>query len=252
MAVIDELKQALISPFLNLSSKDVQGLLQPQQTKLQAGLLGALERIQPYMGYTTTPTTFGQAAVSALTGAAGGLQQKQESDLARALQGLQLYSALDTDDDSEFDKQLKEYEKLSLIPQDQRTKQQQLRLDVLTDKLRDQPTKDSLSDFTLSVIKKAQEEGIDSLSGVEEDAYNRWKKGGGDLFSFLQGASGDSGMTQEPIPKENNFSYAQNLSPQTILDMMNDLSDDMGEKLYESLDPEKKEKVSELYDQNRG
>jgi len=92
MAVIDDIRQALISPFSNLSTEDIKGLLQPQQTKLQAGLLGALQGIQPYMGWSTTPVSLGQAAVSALTGAAGGLQQKKQSDLARALQGLELFS----------------------------------------------------------------------------------------------------------------------------------------------------------------
>ena len=137
-----------------------------------------------------------------------------------------------------------------MIPEDQRTKKQQLRLDVLTDKLRDQPTKDTLSDFTLSVIKKKQKG--EKLSEVEQDAYDRWKKGGGDLFSFLQGASGDSGISQEPIPKENNFNYAKNLSSQTILGMMNDLSDEDALKLYESLDSEKQDEVGLLYSQSRG
>jgi len=74
--------------------EQLKGLLSPQQTQLQAGLLGAAQALQPYMGYTTTPTTFGQAAVGALTGAAGGIQQKEQSDLARALQGLNIYSSI--------------------------------------------------------------------------------------------------------------------------------------------------------------
>ena len=74
--------------------EQLKGLLQPQQTQLQAGLLGAAQALQPYMGYTTTPTTFGQAAAAGLTGAAGGIQQKQQSDLTRALQGLNVYSAI--------------------------------------------------------------------------------------------------------------------------------------------------------------
>ena len=252
---VDAIRNALLQESLSRlgGAGNIQGLLAPTQTTLQAGLLGAMKQLQPYTGYTTTPTTFGQAIGAGLMGAAGGVQEQKTSDLSRALKGLELYSALDTDDDSEFDKQLKEYEKLSLIPQDQRTKNQQLRLDVLTDKLRDQPTKDTLSDFTLSVIKKAQEEGMDSLSDVEKDAYDRWKKGGGDLFSFLQGASGDSGISQE-LPKEtdNTFSFAKDFNAQQILNLMNSLPDEMGEKLFESLDPEKAEEVSELYNQIRG
>jgi len=248
---VDAIRNALLQESLSRlgGAGNIQGLLAPTQTTLQAGLLGAMKQLQPYTGYTTTPTTFGQAIGAGLMGAASGVQEQKTSDLSRALKGLELYSALDTDD-SEFDKQLKEYEKLSLIPEDQRTKQQQLRLDVLTDKLRDQPTKDTLSDFTLSVIKKKQKG--EKLSEVEQDAYDRWKKGGGDLFSFLQGASGDSGISQEPIPKENNFNYAKNLSSQTILGMMNDLSDEDALKLYESLDSEKQDEVGLLYSQSRG
>jgi hypothetical protein len=198
---VDAIRSALLQESLGRlgGAGGVKGLLTPTQTPLQAGLLGAMQQLQPFTGYTTTPTTFGQAIGAGLMGAAGGVQKQKESDIASALKGLELYSALDTDDDSEFDKQLKEYEKLSLIPQDQRTQQQQLRLDVLTDKLRDQPTKDSLSDFTLSVIKKAEEEGMDSLSDVEKDAYNRWKKGDGmGIFAQAFMDSTQKETTQEP------------------------------------------------------
>jgi len=90
--------------------EQLKGLLSPQQTQLQAGLLGAAQALQPYMGYTTTPTTFGQAAAAGLTGAAGGIQQKQQSDLARALQGLNVYSAIK--DVTEKDKPLSTIGKL--------------------------------------------------------------------------------------------------------------------------------------------
>jgi len=92
------------------SPEQLKGLLAPQQTQLQAGLLGAAQALQPYMGYTTTPTTFGQAAAAGLTGAAGGIQEKQESDLARALQGLNVYSAIK--DVTEKDKPLSTIGKL--------------------------------------------------------------------------------------------------------------------------------------------
>jgi len=86
----------LLKQYMGLmpSPEQLKGLLAPQQTQLQAGLLGAAQALQPYMGYTTTPTTFGQAAAAGLTGAAGGIQEKQQSDLARALQGLNVYSAI--------------------------------------------------------------------------------------------------------------------------------------------------------------
>ena len=86
----------LLKQYMGMLPKPEQlkSLLSPQQTQLQAGLLGAAKSLQPLMGYTTTPTTFGQAAVGALTGAAGGIQEKQQSDLARALQGLDIYSTI--------------------------------------------------------------------------------------------------------------------------------------------------------------
>lgn len=95
--IVDSIRQALLQPFANLSAKDVKGLLAPTQTPLQAGLLGAMQGLQPYTGYTKTPSTFGQAIGSALMGAAGGVQQQKESNLTRALQGLKLYGDLKPD-----------------------------------------------------------------------------------------------------------------------------------------------------------
>jgi len=111
----DFLKQYMGSLSQNLPSpQELQGLLKPQQTRLQAGLLGAMQGIAPYTGYTATPTTFGQAVSGALTGAAGGIQKKQESDLARALQGLQigttLYEATQEDGLSERELRLQDYQ----------------------------------------------------------------------------------------------------------------------------------------------
>jgi len=103
----------LLKQYMGLmpSPEQLKGLLAPQQTQLQAGLLGAAQALQPYMGYTTTPTTFGQAAAAGLTGAAGGIQEKQQSDLARALQGLNVYSAIK--DVTEKEKPLSTIGKLS-------------------------------------------------------------------------------------------------------------------------------------------
>lgn len=89
----DLIKQYMGAISQNLPSpQQLQGLLKPQQTTLQSGLLGAMQGLAPYTGYTTTPTTFGQAISGALTGAAGGIQQQKQSDLATALQGLELFS----------------------------------------------------------------------------------------------------------------------------------------------------------------
>jgi hypothetical protein len=91
----DLIKQYMGAISQNLPSpQQLQGLLKPQQTTLQSGLLGAMQGLAPYTGYTTTPTTFGQAISGALTGAAGGIQQQKQSDLAKALQGLELGTTL--------------------------------------------------------------------------------------------------------------------------------------------------------------
>lgn len=90
--IIDSIRQALIQPLSNLSAKDVKGLLAPTQTPLQAGLLGAASGVLPLMGVRDRPVGLGEVLLAAGTGAQAGLQQKKQSDLARALQGLELFS----------------------------------------------------------------------------------------------------------------------------------------------------------------
>ena len=95
------------------------GLLGQPQSRLQAGLLGAAQGLAPYMGYSTTPTTFGQAAVAGLTGAAGGIQQQQQQQLQDALTQLQLASELKPDEvkgESSIGKLYSDYNK-GLIPE---------------------------------------------------------------------------------------------------------------------------------------
>jgi len=103
MAIMDQMN---ISNLLQQQAMDALmkqqgqgGLLGQPQSRLQAGLLGAAQGLAPYMGYTTTPTTFGQAAVAGLTGAAGGIQQQKQQQLQDALTQLQLASELKTKDD---------------------------------------------------------------------------------------------------------------------------------------------------------
>jgi len=96
------------------------GLLGQPQSRLQAGLLGAAQGLAPYMGYSTTPTTFGQAAVAGLTGAAGGIQQQQQQQLQDALTQLQLASELKPDEvkgESSIGKLYSDYNK-GLIPEE--------------------------------------------------------------------------------------------------------------------------------------
>lgn len=89
----DFLKQYMGAVSQNLPDpKQLQSLLSPQQTRLQAGLLGASSGVLPLMGVRDRPVGIGEALLAAGTGAQAGLQQKEQSDLTRALQGLELFS----------------------------------------------------------------------------------------------------------------------------------------------------------------
>ena len=91
----DFLKQYMGAVSQNLPDpKQLQSLLSPQQTRLQAGLLGASSGVLPLMGVRDRPVGIGEVLLAAGTGAQAGLQQKEQSDLARALQGLELGSTL--------------------------------------------------------------------------------------------------------------------------------------------------------------
>jgi hypothetical protein len=85
-------KYAGLIPQLMPDPQRLQGLLQPQQTRLQAGLLGASSGVLPLMGVRDRPVGLGEVLLAAGTGAQAGLQKKEQSDLARALQGLELFS----------------------------------------------------------------------------------------------------------------------------------------------------------------
>jgi hypothetical protein len=87
-------KYAGLIPQLMPDPKQLQSLLSPQQTRLQAGLLGASSGVLPLMGVRDRPVGIGEVLLAAGTGAQAGLQQKEQSDLARALQGLELGSTL--------------------------------------------------------------------------------------------------------------------------------------------------------------
>jgi len=123
MAIMDQMN---ISNLLQQQAMDTLmkqqgqgGLLGQPQSRLQAGLLGAAQGLAPYMGYSTTPTTFGQAAVAGLTGAASGVQQQQQQQLQDALTQLQLASELKPDEvkgESSIGKLYSDYNK-GLIPE---------------------------------------------------------------------------------------------------------------------------------------
>jgi hypothetical protein len=251
MAVIDELKQALISPFLNLSSKDVQGLLQPQQTKLQAGLLGALQGVQPYMGYTTTPVSFGQAAVSALTGAAGGLQQKQESDLARALQGLQLYSALGDDDDTEFQQNVKRFNKIDAIPEGERSQSEKNEYSILQNKLLSKGKDTETTSYLKYGVLKKIADGVkpDELSSGEKEIWKLIQRDEDPLSQILKLAAGDESpiIPTKPEPEPEEQINISEMSDQELANAIkNEKDKDKQLQIFESLPEERKYEVAPL------
>ena len=107
-------KYAGLIPQLMPDPQRLQGLLQPQQTRLQAGLLGASSGVLPLMGVRDRPVGLGEVLLAAGTGAQAGLQQKEQSDLSRALQGLELgtklYEASQGDGLSERELRLQDYQ----------------------------------------------------------------------------------------------------------------------------------------------
>lgn len=107
-------KYAGLIPQLMPDPQRLQGLLQPQQTRLQAGLLGASSGVLPLMGVRDRPVGIGEVLLAAGTGAQAGLQQKEQSDLARALQGLELgtklYEATQEDGLSERELRLQDFQ----------------------------------------------------------------------------------------------------------------------------------------------
>ena len=94
-SILDLMMQQEAAKILSDYSKPSGGgLLGQPQSKLQAGLLGALKGIQPYMGYSTTPISFGQAAVGALTGGAQGLQGYEQDLRKQSLEKLGVLGSL--------------------------------------------------------------------------------------------------------------------------------------------------------------
>jgi hypothetical protein len=135
MSAVNLLRQQAMNTIMQQQGQG--GLLGQPQSRLQAGLLGAAQGLAPYMGYSTTPTTFGQAAVAGLTGAAGGIQQQQQQQLKDALTQLQLATELQpkTKEPTEYFKKINEYNRIAGIPVDQRTPSDQNTFEVLQNDL---------------------------------------------------------------------------------------------------------------------
>jgi hypothetical protein len=157
--------KSLIQPMLQTKALDVfnqmqqqpKGLLGGTQTPLQAGLLGAAQAISPYMGYTTMPTSFGQAATAALGGLGAGLQQQRENQLTKSLAELSALSNIGDIYGGTTDgrtAKIKEYEFYqSLSPEKQKVYKELLRLDP------------DLA-YQMSMAEKAGEQGMTTEMGV--------------------------------------------------------------------------------------
>lgn len=243
---IDAIRQALLQESLsNLGGQNVKGLLSPTQTPLQAGLLGAMTQLQPYTGYTTTPTTFGQSIGAALMGGASGVQRQKESDLTRALKGLELYGKL-SPNLTEFQKNVKRFNELDSIPEDKRTQSEKNEYDFIKDRLEKTPPKENL----LDIVKGAYAKNPEDRSQFEIDSIEKWKKEA-DLYQLLASnisSQGDNIPTNNANQQnETDYKIYNTMEPQQILESMNNVDDAEAEKIYDSLDSDIKEKVIELY-----
>jgi len=95
MSVLDlMMQQEAMKALENLNKPSKVGLLGQPQSALQAGLLGGLKGITPYTGYSTTPTTFGQAISGALTGVGSGVQDFQTQQSKENLERLGVLSTV--------------------------------------------------------------------------------------------------------------------------------------------------------------
>lgn len=95
MSVLDlMMQQEAMKALENLNKPSKVGLLGQPQSALQAGLLGGLKEIAPYTGYSTTPTTFGQAISGALTGVGSGVQDFQTQQSKENLERLGVLSTV--------------------------------------------------------------------------------------------------------------------------------------------------------------
>jgi len=88
------MQQEAMTALQNLNKPSSAGLLGQPQTALQAGLLGGMKGIAPYTGYTTVPTTFGQAITGAITGAGGGVQDYETAQSKKNLERLTTLSTV--------------------------------------------------------------------------------------------------------------------------------------------------------------
>lgn len=89
MSILDlMMQQEAMKALENLNKPSRAGLLGQPQSALQAGLLGGLKGIAPYTGYSTTPTTFGQAISGTLTGVGSGVQDFQTQQSKENLERL--------------------------------------------------------------------------------------------------------------------------------------------------------------------
>jgi len=96
MSLLDLMMQQEAAKFLQEYSTPSSsvGLLGQPKSKIQQGLLGALKGIQPYMGYSTTPISFGQAALGAITGGVEGMQDYEKDLKKQSLEKLSVLGSI--------------------------------------------------------------------------------------------------------------------------------------------------------------
>lgn len=251
---MDAIRSAILQQSLGAmgGADGVKGLLGPTQTPLQAGLLGAMQQLAPYTGYTTTPTTFGQAAVSALTGAAGGIQQKKESDLSRALQGLEIYSALGDDDDTEFQQNVKRFNKIDAIPEGERSQSEKNEYLILQNKLFPKGKDTETTAYLKYGVLKKIADGVkpEDLSPGEQEIFKLIQRDEDPLSQILKLAGNQSPIIPtkpEPEPEPEKQISISEMSDQEVANFIKNEKDaDKQREIFESLPEERKYEVAPL------
>lgn len=249
---VDAIRSALLQESLGRlgGAGGVKGLLAPTQTPLQAGLLGAMQQLQPFTGYTTTPTTFGQAIGAGLMGAAGGVQEQKTSDLSRALQGLELYSALG-DDDTEFQQNVKRFNKIDAIPEGERSQSEKNEYSILQNKLFSKGKDTETTSYLKYEVLKKIADGVkpDKLSSGEKEIWKLIQRDEDPLSQILKLAAGDESpiIPTKPEPEPEEQINISEMSDEEVANAIkNEKDKDKQLKIFESLPEERKYEVAPL------
>jgi len=204
------MQQEAMTALQNLNKPSSAGLLGQPQTALQAGLLGGMKGIEPYTGYTTVPTTFGQAITGAITGAGGGIQDYETAQSKKNLERLTTLSTVK---------------------------------DIFTTKPSDWVTVASVNDPSTPIFVKKGEEGLTDQSG--QPLYQPYQKPEyRQNFAITQDGEGGFKVTSlwEDPSKESGISTIDSVEKKVVQDFQTKLGQaiEQGDKLfglYEKFDP---------------